>query len=45
MITFGLLVVAILPGFVIVQRYYSKDHLLLFGTKMEEGRGGRGKKL
>ncbi|BDA77194.1 hypothetical protein LPTSP3_g01240 [Leptospira kobayashii] len=27
MITFGLLVVAILPGFVIVQRYYSKDHL------------------
>jgi|JI8StandDraft_1071087.scaffolds.fasta_scaffold00319_19 RsiW-degrading membrane proteinase PrsW (M82 family) len=27
MTTFGLLVLAILPGFVIVQRYYSKDHL------------------
>ncbi len=27
MITFGLLALAILPGFVIVQRYYAKDHL------------------
>ncbi|TGN20435.1 PrsW family intramembrane metalloprotease [Leptospira idonii] len=27
MMTFGLLAVAILPGFVIVQRYYSKDNL------------------
>ncbi|TGL56279.1 protease PrsW [Leptospira ognonensis] len=27
MTTFGLLALAILPGFVIVQRYYSKDHL------------------
>jgi RsiW-degrading membrane proteinase PrsW (M82 family) len=27
MTTFGLLVLAILPGFVIVQRYYAKDHL------------------
>lgn len=27
MTTFGLLALAILPGFVIVQRYYAKDHL------------------
>ncbi|WP_411824124.1 PrsW family intramembrane metalloprotease [Leptospira sp. 'Mane'] len=27
MITLGLLAIAILPGFIIIQRYYSKDHL------------------